>query len=333
MIFARNIFLFLAILVLTSCAITDQVRVVQVEVMKPGVFIFPEDFNRVAIFNRDLFQSDTCLFSYYDDNTIKVDTTISYKSLSNHCVDALTGFLKEEKYFAEVKNYKDSLNYFWRKDSVLHSSEELLNKTQADIFIFLDFLTFNNTMISRSIDYVSTTPYLVWNIGLKNDTASYIYNQIDTLVYEGDEFNSFNSRRGRHRSILENASEYLGKSLGLKLIPNWISVERMYYKSSNPDMLKAEKYALQNEWMKAAEIWNRETKNKNPKIVAKACFNMAVAAEMEGKHDVSIDWLVKSYSALPANNSEHKANCQRYINVLAIRKKEIERLGKQIREE
>lgn len=60
---------------------------------------------------------------------------------------------------------------------------------------------------------------------------------------------------------------------------------------------------------------------------------MAVAAEMEGKHDVSIDWLVKSYSALPVNNSEHKANCQRYINVLAIRKKEIERLGKQIREE
>lgn len=333
MIFARNTILFLAILTLTSCAITDQVRVVQVEVMKPGVFIFPEDFNRVAIFNRDLFQSDTCLFSYYDDNKIKVDTTISYKSLSNHCVDALTGFLKEEKYFAEVKNYKDSLNYFWRKDSVLHSSDELLNKTQADIFIFLDFLTFNNTMISRSIDYVSTTPYLVWNIGLKNDTASYIYNQIDTLIYEGDEINNFNLRRGGLRSILTNASEYLGKSLGLKLIPNWISVERMYYKSSNPDMLKAEKYALQNEWMKAAEIWNRETKNKNPKIVAKACFNMAVAAEMEGKHDVSIDWLVKSYSALPANNSEHKANCQRYINVLAIRKKEIERLGKQIRVE
>jgi hypothetical protein len=301
--------------------------------MKPGAFIFPEDFNRVAIFNRDLFQSDTCLFSYYDDNTVKIDTTISFNSLSNHCVDALTGFLKEEKYFAEVKNYRDSLNYFWQKDSVPHSSDELLNKTQADVFIFLDFLTFNNTLIGRSIDYVSTMAYLVWNIGLKNDTASYIYNQIDTLEYEGNEFNSFNLRHGGYQSIVTNASEYLGKSLGLKLIPNWISVDRMYYKSSNPDMLKAEKYALQNEWMKAAEIWNRETKNKNPKIVAKACFNMALAAEMEGKHDVSIDWLVKSYSALPANNSEHKANCQRYIKVLAIRKKEIERLGKQIRED
>jgi len=333
MTFARNTFLFLAILILTSCVITDQVRVVQVEVMKPGVFIFPEDLNKVAIFNRDLCQSDTCLFNYYDDNTIKVDTTISYNSLSNHCVDALTGFLKEEKYFAEVKNYRDSLNYFWRKDSVSHSPDELLNKTQADVFIFLDFLTFNNTMISRSIDYVSTTAYLVWNIELKDDTASYIYNQIDTLAYEGNEFNSFNLRSGRYKSVIMNASEYLGKSMGSKLIPNWISVERMYYKSSNPDMVKAEKYALQNDWLKAAEIWNRETKNKNPKIVAKACYNMALAAEMEGKHDVSIDWLVKSYSALPVNNNEHKANCQRYINVLAIRKKEIERLGKQIREE
>jgi len=58
---------------------------------------------------------------------------------------------------------------------------------------------------------------------------------------------------------------------------------------------------------------------------------MALAAEMEGKHDVAIDWLVRSYMVLPKNNDEHKVNCQRYINVLALRKKDIERLDKQVR--
>jgi len=96
-------------------------------------------------------------------------------------------------------------------------------------------------------------------------------------------------------------------------------------------MLLAEKYALQNDWLKAAEIWNRLTNNKNQKIAAKASYNMALACEMEGKHDVAIDWLVKSFSILKENSDVHKKNCQRYIAVLTLRKKELERLAKQVR--
>ena len=96
-------------------------------------------------------------------------------------------------------------------------------------------------------------------------------------------------------------------------------------------MLLAEKYALNNEWLKAAEIWNKLSKNKNPRIAAKACYNMALACEMEGKLDAAIDWLVQSYSTLKENNEEHKQNCQRYLAVLALRKKEIAKLEHQVR--
>jgi hypothetical protein len=128
-----------------------------------------------------------------------------------------------------------------------------------------------------------------------------------------------------------NKSESLGRFFGAKLIPSWIQVDRLYYSSSHPEMILAEKYALNNEWLKAAEIWNKETKNKNKRIAAKACYNMVLACEMEGKPDVGIDWLVRSYSALKTNNAEHRANCQRYIFILSVRKKEIERLDKQVR--
>jgi len=98
-------------------------------------------------------------------------------------------------------------------------------------------------------------------------------------------------------------------------------------------MLLAEKYAFQNDWLKAAELWKRLTTNKNQKIAAKASYNMALACEMEGKHDVAIDWLVKSFSILKENSDSdvHKQNCQRYIAVLTLRKKELERLAKQVR--
>jgi hypothetical protein len=51
---------------------------------------------------------------------------------------------------------------------------------------------------------------------------------------------------------------------------------------------------------------------------------------MEANPDAGIDWLVKSYTILGKNNVEHKENCLRYVKVLVTRKKEIERLGKQM---
>ena len=98
-------------------------------------------------------------------------------------------------------------------------------------------------------------------------------------------------------------------------------------------MLLAEKYALNNEWLKAAEIWNKQSRNKNPRMAAKACYNMALACEMEGKLDAAIDWLVQSHSVLKENNEEHKENCKRYIAVLAQRKKEIDKLAHQVRKQ
>ena len=67
------------------------------------------------------------------------------------------------------------------------------------------------------------------------------------------------------------------------------------------------------------------------KLPRKPAITWHWPAKMEGKFDLAIDWLVKSYSILSKNNEVHKLNCQRYINLLAIRKKEIKRLEKQIR--
>jgi len=315
---------------ITSCLITDQVRVMQVEVMKPGIFTFPEKTDTIAILKRDLLKSDTSNVTYKMLYKNVTDSTIKKSNLSNRSVDALASYLEKEGYFRKVTNYRDSLNYLWnpvqKTDAV-----DFFQRTKSDLGIFLDYFSLDNTLTTSTYEHFFSRPVLSWTIVIKNDTSSYIFNQIDTLSYDGFDYSIDKTKKEGPRLFMENSSDYIGRLFGTKLIPNWILVERMYYKSHNQDMLLAEKYARQNEWLKAAEIWNRETKNKNPKIVAKACFNMALAAEMEGKHDVAIDWLVRSYMALPNNNEEHKVNCQRYINVLALRKKEIERLDKQVR--
>jgi len=171
----------------------------------------------------------------------------------------------------------------------------------------------------------------LWTVVFKNDSLAYTYTQVDTLFYDQMQLLPFKGSEDKILSqLVNNSSIYLGNSFAAKMIPNWIQTERVYYKSKNTEMLKAEKYAISQDWLKAAEIWNKQTKNKNDKIAAKACYNMALACEMEGKPDVAIAWLVQSYSSLKKNNDEHKTNCQRYVNVLALRKLEIERLAEQV---
>ena len=324
--------LLISVLSLTSCLMIESVRSIQVEVMKPAIFTLPEEYNTVAIFKRDLYQSDTAVIRYIEVSGPQLDTSVHYADLSVYCVDALAETIRKEGYFSEVKNYRDSLNHFWNNGKSTISRNELVEKTQADLFIFLDYFNFKRTAFLRTLGVFNTYPQLWWTIEVKNDTAMYVYNQKDTLSYEVYFFPEyFQEKTFKMNDILKNATEYIAKSFGSKLTPSWMPVERMYYTSNNPAMKMAEKFALQNEWIKAAEVWNRESKNKNKKIAAKATFNMAVACEMEGKFDLAIDWLIKSYSALPKNNDEHKASCQRYIHVLALRKKEVEKLSKQVR--
>lgn len=313
----------------SGCLISERAKMLDVEVMKPGIIQIPRELDRVAIIKRDLYHSDTAVFRYYDYYRFHADSSVRFSTLSNKCTDALAEYLKGEGYFSEVRNFRDSLKQFLQNKDL--PADEVFTQTKSNMIIFLDFFGLRNTFLNVPLNYMSTAPGLSWTIVFRGDSISYTYNQLDTLTFEGASLGLQNLERLGFSDLADDIPRFLGKSFGQKIIPSWIKVNRMYYRSNNQNMLRAEKYALNNQWLKAAEIWNRETRNENDKIAAKACFNMALAAEMEGKNDIAISWLVDSYSLLKRPDEAHRANCQRYIGVLAVRKKEIEKLGAQIR--
>ena len=341
----------IACISLYSCTITQSARTIQIEVMKPGIFDIPGDLT-VAVIKRDLFRSDTCSFYYYNgyyrfgdtlntaNNSAKYqnikeadkNARIKYRDLSTSCLNELANYLEEEKYFQKVINYGDSLNSYFEEPGRIKNSEELFQLTKSDICIFLDFFHLKTTYNLYFSNPFETKASLIWNIAFKNDSLTYLYNHADTLFYDHEQIQPYSNYPDKIlQNLLYNSGKYLGRTFGAKLIPSWNQSDRMYYKSGNIEMLQAEKFALDHNWLKAAEIWKRQTKNSNPKIAAKACYNMALTCEMEGKPELAMSWLVKSYSGLKHEDTNHKANCQRYINVLALRKLEIARLEKQTR--
>ena len=326
-------------------------RSLQVEILKPALFAMPENIDTIAIFKRDLYRSDTITFRYFDVDNKKTQTNkfVRYSDLSNKCVDALADFLDNEGFFMKVINYRDSMNYLFSGSDSLINYPELHKKLGVDAFVFLDFFQLKDYLTNstgyysynditeqfpefrNSTKLESVGANLLWTVSFKVDTSVYLVRQLDDLYYGNIVYPELFGNDLNHRLLLKNASEYLGKAFGAKIVPTWLKVERSYYRSRNVNMLAAEKYCLNGEYLKSAEIYNRETKNKNRNIAAKARYNMALLCEMEGKPDAAIDWLVLSYSAYKQNNEAHKFNCQQYINLIALRKKELEKLEHQVR--
>ena len=355
----RILLLFLLVGIgLASCVMTNQIRTIQIEILKPALFNV-DKHNAVAIINRNLFQSDTCNF-YYSNGHLKVqnfdmssqdrpdtinvstirkldlyetksDTSIKYHNLTDTCITALVNYLDSENYFQKVIVVGDSLNQLLKMPESLVTKQELFEKTESDVCVFLDYLHLETIFNKYYSIPFKTKAMLIWTVAFKHDSLAYTYNQIDTLLYDQEQLIAYNRFKEKILSkLINNSCIFLGQSFGTKIIPSWMPSERLYYKSNNPEMKNAQKFAIQQNWLKAAEIWNRQSKNKNDKIAAKACYNMALACEMEGKPDVAIAWLVKSFSGLKRNDELHKPICQRYVNILAVRKLEIEQLKDQV---
>ncbi len=315
-------------IIFSSCLLINSARSIQVEIMKPGMFTIPDSIRSIGIINRISSSYDTIPFEYIRSGKIITDPTVKYSDLSANSVKALEEFLKEESYFTQVRNFNDSINSSIQAGKPLNSQQELFQISNSDMLVVLNDCKFELTSVNLDADVLVTTATLHWIIGNKGDTVSYLYSQADTLIYDADP--TLNFYKNEQNALVSSAT-YLGRNFGTKVIPNWLKVERMYYRSDNPEMIKAEKLALKSDWLKAAEIWNKMTKNKNKNISAKASYNMAVACEMEGKIEAAIDWLVQSYTILSGINGEHQQNCKRYIDILALRKKEIEKLAVQVR--
>jgi len=317
---------------LTSCVVPEKFSSIHIEVMRPGVVHIPDSLKSVAVIHRNLYRSDTCVIRYSSQNASYEHPKLGKNELSNSCLGALTEYLKTNGEFKTVGNYGESLNNSIPLTQDKNIPDEWFKLTNTDICIFLDFLTLRNTSISYQGNILSSKAYLKWSIAYKADSTFKNYNFSDSVSLNDIGFPKTHGEfRLNRKSILSGSAVYLGRFIGSKILPIWIPVERTYYLSKNLDMIQAEEYVRKKEWLKAAEIWNEKSKSKNRKLAAKANFNMALACEMEGRPDLAIDWLKKSVNGMGKYNEEHNAICKEYLDVLALRKKEVELFEKQVR--
>lgn len=351
MTFRISLFILILLFYLTSCKTTNKVSSIQLEMMVPAKFTISKEMDTIAVFNRDLFQSDTIPFTYHDihKHLNITDSLVKFRTLSNQCIDALAKNLVTTGYFLKVFNYKESMNILLNNKYNPIDYNELHKLTGADVCVFLDLFNLKDYLINKnannlgseifsmfpefrkSTELESIQPNLLWTISIEGYSTPSEITESEKLFYGNNLYPELFGNEQNHRLLLQTAAEYLGMTFTEKLLPSWKKVNRTYYPSKNINMQLAEKYLQEGNWLKAADIYSRETENKNLNIAAKAKYNMALICEMEGNIDSASDWLYQSYSTYKREYPEHEFNCNQYFDMLAFRRSEMARLEKQIR--
>ncbi len=223
--------------------------------------------------------------------------------------------------------------------------QKIADSTNADLLLSFDYygsadgifspkyvrdLSKKYIFSSYNLDEATEIVYVLsgWNFyDLKKSAMIYTHIKTDTISWVEPAFNLAQSKRNlppRKDAVL-NAANIAGSQFAEFLVPYWIEVDRMYYKSGQAELKKTEKLIKQNRWLEAAEIWKKNTTNKNKKIAAKSMYNMALACEMNGDMDAAIDWAVKSFYARH-KDIYHSGACKTYIFLLSQRKLDIKRI-------
>lgn len=227
--------------------------------------------------------------------------------------------------------------------------EEIAQQTNADIFLSFDFFATTDGIYSP--DYYLSYPdslkknYLIevnrhtaeeqvyiysnWNIyDLKNLALTFAYQNIDTINWVEPAYSLREARRTLppRKDAIFNAADMAGTQFGRYISPHWVDVDRMYYQSGHSELKKTNKMIAEDRWLEAAEIWKKNTTNRNKNIAAKSMFNLALACEMNGEIDAAMDWAVKSFFVLGSKNEIHRFNTQQYINILGQRKLDIKKI-------
>ncbi len=124
--------------------------------------------------------------------------------------------------------------------------------------------------------------------------------------------------------LLYEACYLSGQSSARKLGPYWTDTQRMLYSGPGNTMRKAARMAMKDQWVEAASIWNKLSKEDNKTLAARASYNIALTYERDDLLDQAGLWATYADSLVNDNNMDI------YSKLLMIRMKTREKLEKQM---
>ncbi len=321
-------------LLMAACGSTNRMTL---GVTEPAIVHLPPTVKRVGIINRSLPSKGNNALD-------KIDQVLSAEGLnldkkgSEAAITSLASELSVLKNFEEIKIIED-VEEIKKGLAVLPATlswdiiEKLCEENAVDVIFSLAFYD-----TDTKTDFRVTTMKLPNNLGVDVDVPAHevtlntmvncgwrLYDPQSKEVVDEHLYTKNMAFQGRginpmkaveavasRNETVQEYSRNVGIAYAKRLVPRYVRISREYFMSGTDKLKLAHRRAVAGDWAGAAELWEQELNNPDPKIAGRANYNMAISSEINGDLDQAIAFASKSYTDYRNNMAIDYVNVLRY---------------------
>jgi hypothetical protein len=331
----RNILLLsITVVSLSSCY---TVSTYYLSILEPAEITLPADIRNISVYP-GIITNRSNTGELDSLNNIRFDPGINYYEYCYGYIDGLAEILEFSPRFDSivitdsvlVASINKTGDFSWNDVIRICKKDSTDAVINLESFYLKDFMDINNFFGFECYVAFLIRNSSSWKIYYPEEfTVIDEHTSIDTLKWIGLDFYCDNALNKLPRTfdMISESSYWAGKKYGSRIAPLWYdNVKRVYYSysSGTKDMSAASAKVRADQWRDAAEIWRDLTDHQNKKLASRACFNMALACEVEDKLELAYEWAKKS------NELYHSIRTESYIKTIEKRLRNIVRLDEQM---
>lgn len=333
------------LLTLASCSTMN----VTLTVLEPAQINVPRGIRSLAVVNRSLPAKEEKVKNVLE-GVITGEGLFADRAGSFECVRGVADGLVSSPRFTVVVPPENELKGTGTRQFPApldwNTVERICRQNQTDALLSLEVFDSNNLYSDRKeqrtrkendreVKYEVTITHVRSNI----ESGWRIYDPANRQIIDESIFTDYREWEAEGRShkealvnlppqneIVKQAGYFAGTQYARRISPSWIHTGREMYKKGNDDMKYAKRLAQTNRWEEAADVWRKYTDDPDSKLAGRACYNMALAAEIAGNLQEAIEWAEKSY--VRYNNKK----AREYSYILKNRLNRQQRLDEQMGE-
>ena len=306
--------LFLLPLFLVSCGTASH----QMQILKPGVITLPAEIKQLGVINRSLPAKGQG-FNNFLEGLVTGESIAADREGSKECLSGFATGINAGPRFNAVaiegldlrgtgtRQFPEFLDW----DKV----EELCERFKVDAIIALETFDSDIALKKSSADVERTVDkkkvivkeyYVDLRMNVRSGWTIYSpqgHQIVDRNVFtdemgwngSGDSPEQALGNLPSKRGAINESGYFSGKQYAIRISPTWVNESRTYFTRANDDFKVAAKNVKRGNWNEAIPVWKRYTVSNEPKVAGKACYNMALASEVDGNLSLALEWANRAW--------------------------------------
>ena len=318
--------LYTIVLALGSCAST---RELEVTALEPAAIDLQQDMVRIGIVNSSESGSQDTFADGIDRRISKEDVILSEKGQDAAIIGLQEALDKDGRFdtIIFIKNTPQVLRGLgtapkqeaWQSIAEICETHDLdaifalasyETDTQVKVkktsYIALDMIRVRNKVRGHEIT-VETLIENGWRI-YEPSTQTVL----DEFVFTGEIVSTGQGKTparalenlgSRHDDFVVRSKED-GTKYGARLRPTERKIVREYYIKGSPNLEQAHRFASDQDWEQAVSLWEKDIQSTKSKTRSKACHNLAVWHEYQGRLEDALIWARKADETFSTKSSK-----------------------------